>query len=195
MASKNGTREAWLVKAAAKLDALIKEAKFEPKPTHVSVGFPSRNSRPSARQRIGECHSELNSGDGVAHIFITPLISDPVEVLATLLHEQIHAAVGTQCGHKGAFAKAARGVGLEGKLTATVAEKGSPLEKKLKDILADLGDYPHPGLKLSSRSKVQSTRMIKLECGSCGCIVRMTRKWLETTIPVCGCGGEFEVES
>ena len=35
----------------------------------------------------------------------------------------------------------------------------------------------------------QTTRMLKVECPACGCIIRMTSKWLEEVgTPTCGCG-------
>lgn len=40
-----------------------------------------------------------------------------------------------------------------------------------------------------SRGKGSGSRLLKVECGACGCNVRMTRKWIETAgTPTCGCG-------
>ena len=44
-------------------------------------------------------------------------------------------------------------------------------------------------------SSEQGTRMIKVTCADCGCVVRMTRKWLdEQGAPTCGCGGAMHAE-
>jgi hypothetical protein len=66
-----------------------------------------------------ECWSNLASADNTTEIFICPSQSEPVAVLAILLHELVHAAVGLECGHKGAFKRVALALGLEGKMTAT----------------------------------------------------------------------------
>jgi len=47
----------------------------------------------------------------------------------------------------------------------------------------------------SSKPKTQGTRMLKVVCQECGCVVRMTRKWLdEVGEPTCGCGGKMVEE-
>jgi hypothetical protein len=50
---------------------------------------------------------------------LSPLFSPTIEVLGTLLHELVHAAVGTDHGHKKVFSQEARRVGLTGRPTAT----------------------------------------------------------------------------
>jgi hypothetical protein len=52
-------------------------------------------------------------------IMISPVLDDPMRVAGVLAHELVHATVGTQHGHKGPFAKLAKKIGLEGKMTAT----------------------------------------------------------------------------
>lgn len=43
-----------------------------------------------------------------------------------------------------------------------------------------------------SRGKGSGSRLLKLTCEGCGCVVRMTRKWIDTAgAPTCGCGGAF----
>lgn len=44
------------------------------------------------------------------------------------------------------------------------------------------------------RGKVGS-RLIKAECEDCGCVIRITRKWInDAGLPTCACGGEFQAE-
>lgn len=67
-------------------------------------------------------------------------------MLDILLHELIHAAVGTEEGHRGEFKRVALALGLQGKMTATIAEPGTELHGKLSRIARELGPYPHKAL-------------------------------------------------
>jgi hypothetical protein len=131
-------------------------------------------------------------------IFITPLLHEPVQgdgsgVLPTLAHELIH-AVAYKAGHKGEFKRVALAIGLEGKMTATLA--GSELCEKLAEIAKQLGPYPHAALSATTRRKVQSTRMIKVmakHCTECEYVARTTRVWLtEFGPPKCPHGSQME---
>ena len=65
----------------------------------------------------------------------------------------------------------------------------------IKELIGQIGPYPHARLVASNRPKTQTTRMLKVTCQQCGCVVRMTRKWLdEAGVPTCGCGGEMAEE-
>ena len=141
-------------------------------------------------QVIGECWADSASAARYHEILITPLKANPLEVGAILVHELCHTAVGVKCGHRGKFGRVARAVGLDGKLTATVA--GETLKARLHTLIRSIGPYPHARLVASNAPKTQTTRMLKVECEECGCVVRMTRKWLEEAgCPTCGCGGEM----
>lgn len=176
------TREQWLGSALAMVrhhlhmhaDALVPDA------TRVSCGFPGGASR----KAIGQCWSQENSADGSVEIFVSPTIADPVAVLAILVHEAIHAAVGIEHGHKAPFKRVAVLAGLTGKMTATVPTE--TLTRTLETWAADLGVYPHATLSMSSKKK-QSTRLIKCECPVCGYTVRTTQKWIDASgAPFCG---------
>ena len=187
------TREEWLNEAALKLKERVvacSEGEDYPDPL-VSVGFPKGSRGKSASNVIGQCWDKTTSGDKErAHIFIIPTMTEPVDILAVLLHELVHASVGTACGHRGPVKSVATEVGLEGKMTATTP--GRLLEFDLKLLANDLGEYPHPGLKVPARGSVGS-RLLKVACPDCGCIIRMTQKWIdEVGCPVCGCGAYME---
>jgi hypothetical protein len=63
------------------------------------------------------------------------------------------------------------------------------LKTRLKEVTAAIGPYPHAELTHSNATKKQSCRLLKVAC-ECGCVVRITRKWLdEVGPPTCGCGG------
>jgi hypothetical protein len=174
---KTMNREQWLNEAAAKMKGWVMDApggEDYPDPL-VSVGFPKGSRGGGANNAIGQCWDKSVSGDKErAHIFIIPTMVDPKEILAVLLHELVHASVGTKCGHKGAFKTCAVGVGLEGKMTATVA--GEFLGLKLELLSRELGEYPHPGLEVPKRGS-KGSRLLKVSCDICGYIARVTAKW------------------
>lgn len=177
-------REKWLSEASK---ALCSEFIFEDLDTHVSVGWPSRGGISTKKRVIGQCWKPDCSKDGKSHIFISPMLERDTDVLATLLHELIHAWDRCESGHKGAFVELAKKVGLERPWTATHA--GEELQLKLERIAEGLGAYPHVPLEPTMvQKKVQSTRMRKFTCDESGYIVRTTTKWFdELGAPVCPC--------
>jgi len=179
-------REAWLKRAAKLLTPMLEAAGTVP-PLNIrySCGWPSVRK---GGVRIGECWTSTASKDGHFEIFISPSIDEPIRVLDILLHEMIHAAVGLDCGHKGEFKRVAKAVGLEGKMTATIA--GENLKQQLIEICRGLGDYPHAELVEGQRSgpKKQKARLLKVVCPDCEYAVRTTHKWIEVGLPTCCCG-------
>lgn len=190
-AARFTTREEWLVAAVE----LLARDVFNPSgidlpAVRVSVGWPGGRGNKNAV--IGQCWASAAASDKVAQLFISPKLDDAVRVLDVLSHELVHAADDCQSGHKGRFAKWARIIGLEGKLTATVA--GDELTEKLSAIAEELGLYPHAALASvdgAEGPKKQTTRMLKLEAPCCGYIVRTTAKWIEVGMPSCPCGNEM----
>lgn len=183
------TREQWLEAAIKKFEPLFNSAGHSQlPPIKVSVGWPVRGGLSRKRLTIGECWSEEASLDGKTfNIFISPLLDKPDDtmgVLATLLHEVVHAVVGTKAAHGPAFTKLARLVGLEGKPTSTHA--GEALTEQLVSIARDLGEFPHTRIDpKKSGKKKQTTRLIKCECRECGYTIRITQKWLGVGVPAC----------
>jgi hypothetical protein len=181
------TREQWL-EAAVRLMAPLFTAKgYEVPGVRVSCGFPSKGALAKKKMRIGECWYKEITVDGIAQLFISPLLRDHVEVIGTLVHEVVHAVCGAKAKHGAQFKKCAVAVGLEGKMTATVA--GKELIEMIEGWMKDLGAYPHQGLKPGTKpEKKQTTRMVKCECEKCGYAVRTSRKWLdEAGAPLCPC--------
>jgi hypothetical protein len=194
MSDNKISREVWLGRAAVKLASRIKRAGYEmPENCRYACGFPSKGGLAKKKRVIGQCWAADCSKDKTFEILVSPTQADAVEVLAILLHEMIHAAVGIEEGHKGHFRKCARAVGLEGKLTATVP--GDDLRADLKMIAGQIGPYPHAKLegRLNTGPKKQTARMIKCEC-ICGYVIRTTRKWIETGLPTCHCGEAFTTD-
>jgi len=189
-------REEWLTTAITKLRPVFQEIGFSvPEKIRASCSWPSKSGLAQKKRRIGEAWSAKNSGDDTFEVFISPVLKDPLEVAATLVHELVHCAVGLDAGHRGSFAICARAIGLEGKMTETVA--GENLKSRLRTITDEIGPYPHAELKHSNATKKQGTRMRKVVCTDpdCGCICRMTAKWIdELGCPTCACGSPMAAE-
>lgn len=185
-------REAWLKQAAVLLGKeFITRTAESANPVKdipalaVCAGFPSQGAL-ARKRRIGECWPRGASNDGLNHLFISPLLDDPVRVLGVLAHEMAHAIDDCKNKHKKPFKVLADAILLEGKVTATT--EGEAFKREIAaPILAKLGPYPHSGINASKldKSAKQGTRMLKCQCPECGYTVRTTRQWLEMAIPKC----------
>lgn len=189
------TREDWLTQLTDKLRPVFEGAGFPlPDKIRTSCGFPSKGALASKKRRIGEAWSDAASEDKTFETFVSPMLSDALEVAAVQVHELCHCAVGVEKKHRGPFPKCARAVGLEGNMPATVA--GDDLKSTLQVFIDEIGEYPHAKLVYSSAPKKQGTRMILVKCPEvmCGYQVRTTRKWLDVGLPVCPCGAVMKPE-
>lgn len=130
------TREKWLVDAIYILADDLHPIAAVPANVVVIHGLPDCYDEVT-RNQIGGCCSDW---PGVPRIFISPRLDDPVVVLATLVHELIHASVGCGHTHNEVFEIPAREIGLKGELHATVA--GPNLRVRLREISNMLGTYP-----------------------------------------------------
>lgn len=184
-------REEWLGRGLVALSPFFHDVHDLPPvdTIRVSCGWPVGTNK-----AIGQIFGSVHSADGSLAIFISPTIDDRVKVLATLLHELVHAAVGIKEQHGPAFRKVALRLGFVGKMTQT--DPGDELRSRLVDVADQLGPYPHskmarlvPGEDI----KKKKTYMLKVACPDCGCIVRMTQKWAEVGLPTCCCGASMEL--
>src|SRR5690348_15284967 len=156
-------REAWLQAAASFLFDHIAAQGLPRINVRVSCGWPVRGGASRRRPVIGQCSPPSLCSDGTPQIFISPRLSESVEVLGTLLHELLHASVGCQHGHKKPFSQAARKVGLAGPPTATVV--GESLRPLLVSYVEQVGPYPHAAITVKPKEKVGS----RLRLYQCGC--------------------------
>lgn len=187
------TREAWLNEVTARMAPWFADLGYPlPGKIRCSVGWPFGGGRSNV---IGECWEASASGDDTNEIFVSPRLDDPVMVAATLAHELVHAAVGIEAKHGPLFKKVAKGIGLGGKMTATVPEEH--FRGRIEPILAAVGPLPHAALTGKSSAKPkQTTRMIKCVCPECGYVARTTRKWIDDTgTPHCPAHGAMEIEA
>ena len=163
----------------------------------VSCGFPKgvRGSRNS--KVIGVHYSTTVSAKGYHEMFITPEISDSSRVIDVLLHELCHAIQREEFGpyvqaHGKEFGKIARSIGLEGKLTSTVA--GSGLKYIISKWIEEIGEYPHAEMTLADATgrKKQTTRLLKAICANNGEYkFRITRSIVDNYgLPNCMCCNE-----
>lgn len=186
-------REEWLGQLTEKLRPIFDGINYPlPDKIRTSCGFPSRGALSTKRRSVGEAWSSDRSDDKTFETFVSPMVADALEVAAIQVHELVHCAAGVECGHRSPFTKVAKAVGLEGKMTETVA--GEDLKSILQIFIDELGPYPHAKLVHSSLPKKQGTRMILVKCPNCGYQVRTTRKWLEVGVPICPCGEEMKPE-
>lgn len=187
-------RETWLAAAVKAATPLFEASGYTVPAVRVACGWPVTGGLSLKKRRIGECWAAEAATDGVSQIFISPWLDDQVEVLATLVHEIVHAVVGNKAKHGKVFGTCARKVGLEGKLTATHA--GQILTADIHDWLKALEAYPHAKLDLlKGPIKKQTTRMVKCKCDECGYVCRTTKKWLEVGPPHCPVHGAMSIDA
>jgi hypothetical protein len=201
------TREEWLHEVAR----LVTQYLFEPAgyivpPITLSVGIP-HNPRGSSHHARAQCWSPQCSEAGISTIFVSPFNDEVASIVGDVVHELCHAVVGNDKGHGKVFAECAAKVGLVAPWTST------PETEEFKHwvrtfVVPQVGEYPHSkmrdlkdlkanpptidgtvsgGALGPTGSPKQSTRLLKLECPSCGCVVRITKKWLAMGAPSCGC--------
>lgn len=185
MADRQQAREVWLRTAVVKLRPVFSAAGYEvPSKVAVSCGWPSSRATAGRKRAIGEAWGSTASRDKHFEIFISPVLDDGLRVLEVLVHELVHVTVGLEAGHKGRFAQCARAVGLEGKMTATVA--GDVLCGKLRGIVGKIGKYPHGSLEaMTNAKKKQKARLVKVYCVGCSYTLRAAMSWLVVGIPEC----------
>jgi hypothetical protein len=154
-------REQWLEQASAFLIEHLTACGLSAVQVRVSCGWPSSGGMGQAKMVIGQCFPATVCQDGIPQIFISPRLSDPIEVLATLLHELVHASVGCQFGHRKPFSQAARKVGLDGPPTATVVS--DTLRPILQTYVEQVGAYPHAAIIPNVKEK-KGSRLRLYEC-------------------------------
>lgn len=152
------TRESWLLDAYSRLNEVFPPGAADSQPpVKISVGLPR-----GGRKVRGQAWFPERSADGkTVHIFISPELTDTLDVLTVLLHEKVHAVVGPEKKHTKPFQTLAAKVGLLAPFTGSNPSEG--LLERLRELQGGMGGYPHVGLTPSFKEK-QTTRMRLYEC-------------------------------
>jgi len=144
------TQDKWFRAATKQLLAIIKENEFAlktkthprarirewPKPKNIMVQLARWLDNTG-----GEHWDSAYSIDGeLTLIMLNVSQTNPIELLAVLLHELIHATIGNCWSHKAPFQRLAKGCGLLGPAGST--RPGPALSRRLKEIAMDLGPIP-----------------------------------------------------
>lgn len=176
----HSVREAWLL-AAVELLRPIFLAKHPtiPQDVRISCGFASTGT---LSHHIGQCWSCGSSKNELNQIFISPTLSEPVEVLETLVHELVHAVDSYEHKHDKEFKKIALSLGMEGPMRSAGA--GAELKKTLQGLASQLVPYPHGALKVAHR-KVVCRAKARAKCPECGIQVPMYKRFLEYGPSIC----------
>jgi hypothetical protein len=170
------TREDWLNAFVSATRPIFENAGFPlPEKVRVSIGFTSSGKRGKS---IGECWNDTCSDDGHFEIFLKPTTQTASRLADILTHELCHAAVGLKAAHGKRFRACAIAMGLEGKMTSTIA--GVAWYHWALPVLERLGPIPYAAMALgdSSAKPKQKTNLLKVECGTCGWLARVTAKWV-----------------
>lgn len=204
MKTPSQNRESWLAAALVELRPMFADQGIGlPENLRISCGWPVRGGMSKKKRVLGECWKAEAAVDGINQIFVSPWVSNPVEVLAILVHELIHAAL-PGAKHGAEFKGAMKKVGLVGKATATQA--GDDLLVVLTDLAGKLGDYDNSQLGLdipADSPKPQTSRQRKIFCPGkiehhpgTEVIYRASKKVADLGLPECPvCGTQLELES
>lgn len=163
-------REQWLTSMAGEVAPLFEVAGHPLPKVRITCGFPSTFRRSGA---LGECWSDKASADGTWEILISPTVAESGQVLAVLLTQLCLASKADPLA-----------MGLDA--------AGAMSDGRWFDLLAEMGPYPHSALTVGERP-VQTTRMLKACCPTCGYTVRLTAKWAKVGLPACPADGAMLV--
>lgn len=132
------TREEWLKRGVRALRPLLRKAGVVMRDRwQVSMSLTSTS------RSVGQCwHGSTSQSGQTTNILISPELSDPVEILDTLLHEMIHASLPPETQHGASFRQACAAIGLT-KGRPTEASAGPALRKVLVRVARFLGQFPH----------------------------------------------------
>jgi hypothetical protein len=165
-----------------------------PEAVRVSCGWPAKGGLSQSRKKLYDVWPFETSKDGFIEIFISPLLSQPLDVLTTLT-----AALGPACvglNDKEGLKRYFKVVGLTGKPAepAPSDELKHFLEARIEESGAFPGGAIDPAKILKDEAdKKPGSRMLKAQCEApdCGYVIRLAAKWLDRGLPVCVCGMKF----
>ena len=187
----NGTREEYLQKAKDELNTRVfKQAGYEIPDVKISCSWALGNADKN-KKTLGQCFPRSWSKADINEIMIMPTVDDSEKAIDILAHELVHAVDDNKSGHGAGFRKICLAVGLNGNSKMIYACAGDELKQTIKEIVEDIGLYPHSELHIHKRKR-QSTRMIKVSCTECNFSYRTSRKNISMMAnKICnGCGSD-----
>lgn len=211
-------REEWLLAAQAVISRWFQEIGYTLPEIRISVGFKD-GTKQESHTVVGCTYPGDWADDGLYQVYMSPITADVMEVLDTLVHENVHVLLECRYGHSRPFQKIAHKIGLTGKMIESVA--GPELHDRLGELAARLGDYPHSALRLPERAglrptltdprpsgpKRQRNKQLRCACPVPDCparrprrsgdgtdpyAVRTTLRWITVGLPRCPFGHEME---
>ena len=187
----NGTREEYLQKAKDELNERVyKQAGYEIPEVKISCSW-ALGPADKNKKTLGQCVPRSWSKANINEIMIMPTVDDSEQVIDTLAHELVHAVDDCESGHGAGFRKICLAVGLNGSSQMRCACAGDELTQTIKEIVENIGLYPHNELQIHKRKR-QTTRMIKVSCTECNFSYRTSRKNIDMMAnKICnGCGSD-----
>lgn len=193
---KSVNREAWLDAAVLALSNNSMLGNLAASDFKVSCGFPSRHGAMRKRMLRSEVIPASHAQSGKNEIFINPRIADPDDVLAELYKCVLQVRVGVlqPTGSK-AHATAYREHGFRqpyrpadpSEHQAVTAQLSGKIAQVKADTINLAGcEYPHEALDTPEMPvKKQTTRLLKMQCESCGWQARTSREMINLGVPIC----------
>jgi hypothetical protein len=169
----------WLEIAKTEMSAYIKSKGYKTPEVDLNYGFTSSGARSSA---VGECWPRSACSSGLNFILLRPTEPDPVKLLATLLHEYVHAIDDCKNRHNKEFKKIATSLGLTGPMRST--EANPELKVVLQSMLARIGKPPNRHITTSLKRRI-SVPTPKSKCPECEYTVSVPRKYVDFGVPIC----------
>lgn len=176
-------KEKWLGHIATEFNEYFVNAGHPLPKLRAVCGFTSNGAgQPGAKKVvIGQCWYPQN-GDEDRHveIFVSPTLDEIGVVTATLAHELCHAALGQGFGHGKEFGALARGLNLEGSLTATTA--GPRFLEMIDGFVSKVGEMPEGKLDISGmkpahpKNRKPQSKKSTLKCQKTDCDIELIMK-------------------
>lgn len=207
-------REAWLRRAAEQFRTMIEQVSGIQVPDfRVAMGYGAHRFE---RYVPAITYPRADDEKGLNQVYISPKLSDTMDVLLALLHSMIHVALESEGAqgwerHGSAFAEHSIRLGFDGDAKA-IPSPG--LAGEMITVAAALGEFPHGALKatrtpaektaqaqtlvtagappVSSGMRPERNRWISFYCDAHRGAVRMVASKAERCVMVCT---EFDGES
>jgi hypothetical protein len=139
---KHRFAEVWLDQAVEYFKPIFMKGGYQIPPIALSVGFADDGYKPHRKSNTAAiCYAKQCSAEGINQIIITPLRTEPLDIIWLLCHELIHAVDDCVHGHGAVFHEIAYSVGYWPCKKSTMKEM-IQFEELSIDIASKLGRYP-----------------------------------------------------